>query len=85
MTREEAIAAVGRMNEEEVGLLKQLLYGETPIEAVRLLEFFHYFPGCRLVKDEPLVTAPSFEEDTLETQTRLEVWQGERNPYDIPY
>lgn len=74
MTRADVLEAMQRMNKEELGLLEQLSLGKTPIEAVRLLEFFHYFPDCRMVDGVPQPDANTFEDDGLETRTRLDVW-----------
>ncbi len=82
MTRAEVIAALGRMNDDEKAFLKQL----PSKEAVVFLEFFHFFPGCRM--EVPLTTPKVFDDDALETQTRSEVWEAQdakHDPYDIPY
>lgn len=73
MNSQDVTAAKARMNASELELLEQLSTGSTPIEAVRLLEFFHYFPGCRV--EEPASVARDFDEDDLETKTRWEVWE----------
>lgn len=63
-------AAVARMNRQEREFLQQLVLHGTRPEAVRFVQIFHHFPGVRMI---PSVV----DEDPLETQIRLEVWEDQ--------